>query len=578
MLNAPLLAGEGRSPRRAPSPASAAPRSRRSTRYRVLRQLGQDELTRSFLAAKRGDVAEPALVRLELLRKELAAEADVRALFIDHATAALSLRHPRLAATRGVVDDSSTTGLVAEFVDGQPLDRILEQVGRSELPLALHLRILCDVLDGLHHAHRHRSEAQGKLGLVHGDLSPSQVFVTYDGSVKVIGVGLAAPRHAVEKKRGTPERDVGYRAPELFLGYGASPAADVYGVGVMLWEALAQCRRSLALDVRSVAKRRTRGEEPDIDEVSTGAPKRLRAICRRALAVSRRDRYQTALELEADLEAYLEETSAPSAEAASTELGKLLRARFEQEREEMELFIGSSLAAPAAAASTTTPELSEMPPKSSDSGEHRAFAASLTPAPSASRAASRRSWLLAAAGVALVAAVSARWLEHARAARSASTELALRATPPAVESASATALPSETTAAGVSAASPSSEREPSPPSALPLASASPKGSPAPSAFLELSANEELTSRDGAPAPVASAQGTNEPPAIRADELPAIDDERTRLQEALVDAARRYRARLARREAARRAALRAAAQAAAEAPPAAPIVEDNPYDP
>jgi hypothetical protein len=67
-------------------------------------------------------------------------------------------------------------------------------------------------------------------------------------------------------------------------------------------------------------------------------------------------------------------------------------------------------------------------------------------------------------------------------------------------------------------------------------------------------------------------------AVRANELPARDDERMRLQENLVDAARRYRTRLARREAARRAVLRAAALAAAEAPPAPPIVEQNPYDP
>jgi eukaryotic-like serine/threonine-protein kinase len=565
--NAPLL-----TPPHALGDASGpTPQARRSSRHRLLRQLGQSALTRSYLAAQRNDAGDGPLVRLELLRTELAVDADLRALFLDRAAATLSLRHPRLTVTREVVADTGAAGVVSEFVDGQTLDRILERIGRSELPLALHLRILCDVLDGLNHAHHRTSETHAQLGLVHGDISPADVLVTYDGHVKVVGVGFSQTRYAAEKKGGAPPRDIGYRAPELLLGYAPTAAADVYGVGVMLWEALAQCPRSLALDARSIAKRRTRGEEPDIDEVSTAAPKRLRSICRRALAVSRLDRHPTALELMAELEACLQELGAPSAEAASAELAELLGRRFEKEREEMQLFIGSSFVARPAPAELARPD------ESSDSGEHRAFAASLVPTLPTNRRFPRGVLLLAAAGVALVTGISTRWHERATAAPGASGELT-RGTEPREAEIAPPAHPVGSAARAAPLSTAPSPPQPNAPSEALPPSVPAEPQPAPAAFLDLSADAAFTALGNPSLPNDAERAANDSTALQAEDLPAPIDDRARLQDALVDAARRYRARLARREAARQAALRAAARAVAEAPPAPPLVEINPYDP
>ena len=560
---------------------SSSPEKIRSvSRYEVLRQLAQGPRTQVFLAALRENQTRTEPLALELLRKELARDRDLRALFLAQAEATLSLGHPNIARAYAVVADTDACGLALEFVAGQSLAQLLERMGRSEIPLALHLRILCNVLAALHHIHQqpvHREPVHAQparqhhtgnphgMGLVHGDVSPSNVMLSYDGEVKVVGVGFAqmgAAKVGVAKagvaKVGVDDlgSDVGYRAPELFLGYAPSPAADVYSVGVMLWEALARCRRSFGIDARAVARQRTRGEEPDIEHVSTDAPKALRAACRRALAVSRRDRFETALELEAEIETYLAEVGAPSAAAANLELAQLMRELFERERDEMQLFIGSTLGAavPGAAlreapgALREAPDalrealdalgeapdeqcshaVSSAPPAESESGEHRAYSASLVHPPPVARRSRRRVWLIAAAALALASGVTARWVERARGTNDASARLALQSEQPPVAS-----------------------LEPATPAPLEAApSGSAEATPPPTAFLDTAAGDVAASAEAIASP-----GTAEPPPAppSAAERLAADEHRARLQDALVAAAHTQRARLARREAARRTA-------------------------
>ena len=315
---------------------------RHVSRYVLLRQLGQRHSTRVFLAAPRS--AEPPLEPcvLELLDPERARDENFRALYLDQAAATLSLRHPRLVRTDEVVADAEACGVSTEFLRGQTLARVIERVGRLRFPVDMHLHILSHVLEGLAYAHHFTGPVQ-RLGFVHRDVSPSNVFITYDGRVKLLGIGFANVTRELETRLGEPLADVHYAAPEVLLKYPAGAGADVFGVGVMLWEAVTRRARGPARDLQTLIQKRTRGEETDLEDVWPDAPTPLVDMCRQALAANPRERYASAQSLREALDAYLARWSEPS-ELVLGRLPELLERHFHGERAEMERFLGTSLA------------------------------------------------------------------------------------------------------------------------------------------------------------------------------------------------------------------------------------------
>lgn len=591
------------------------------TRYELLRQLGQGELTRVYLTALRNEGENPALVVLKLMRKELAKNKNLRALFLDQAAGTLQLRHPNIVQTHDVVADAEACGLSMEFLDGQPLRQVLERVGRGNFPLDLHLRILCKVLGALDYAHGFSGPGSPPGGVVHRDVSPSNVFLTIDGQVKLLGTGFAQATLLLERELGRQLSDIGYAAPELLLGYAATPSADLFGVGVMLWEALACSRRIAGDSATVVIHQRTSGAERDIERVCPEAPSSLVEICRRALAVSPRERYASAREMKSDLEAYLASELAPS--AGLRPLPALMTSHFGAELSEMRLFIGGELAhaerfvpaspemafrsgpselssegdwndethvvAPLAArseAASPAPQPSPKPQvREPDTGGHRAFSASLLPAPPAPLPGlSRLAWPAAAAlvVVSLVAGV-ARWTRGDTAVPSASQTLSLQTEPALAASHETLAAPS---AVAIPAGSAPEAELRAPGLAtehgvegqqqieLALDAGSPDAGAAarglPSAFLALAA--------GAAVP-AGVELSEPGVTLFPSDLPMVDEEEELLQEAIVAAARAHRrAASSRRARPRRPAKPAPALRLPSGALPRPIDEADPYAP
>jgi serine/threonine protein kinase len=317
----------------------------RISRYRVLRQLGQNHLARVYLAIAREATSSSELCSLEILRDEWTADEELRTLFLEQAAQTLLIEHPGVVSTLEVLPESDVCGRATSWSAGQPLTRVLERAGRSSFPLALHLRILCEVLSALHYLHRHGDRSPGRDGLVHRDTSPDNVHITYEGQVKLLGAGFERSMEALEQRCGHLLTDLGYASPELCLGYPVTPSSDVYAVGVMLWEALTGARRTFGGTFDERMRLRTSGEEPDVQQFQPAVPDRLAAICRRALCVSPRERYADALELSIDLESYLSDTETDAQQrAGSNALGELMQRQFAAERSEMLLFIEGQLA------------------------------------------------------------------------------------------------------------------------------------------------------------------------------------------------------------------------------------------
>ncbi len=243
------------------------------------------------------------LVVLKRLKHKLANDPDLRESFLHEARLSARLNHPNVVQVNEVTEHEGMPALVMEFLEGRPLSEVILRAG-GELTLPMTLRILSDALVGLHYSHELCDFDGTPLEVVHRDMTPQNVFVTFDGVVKVLDFGIArAGIGQDDTGRGMVKGKLRYMPPEQLIGERVDRRADVYATGVMLWEAGARERLWKDLPDAAIMNRVISGEIPSPCSVNGVCPVELERICQRALAKARSDRYATAAELRADVDA-----------------------------------------------------------------------------------------------------------------------------------------------------------------------------------------------------------------------------------------------------------------------------------
>jgi serine/threonine-protein kinase len=259
-----------------------------------------------YLAHQPGPFLAGKLVVLKHLRTGVVEDTQFLQMFADESRIAVRLNHPNVVHTYEVVAEGNDYYLILEFLDGKSLHQVLQIVTREKVPLTLHVWMLTQVLAGLHYAHEIKDFNGCSMCVVHRDVSPANVFVTYEGEVKILDFGIAKSTAATSATReGIIKGKLGYASPEQCLCKETDRRTDVYAVGVMLWEALAERKRSLGETSAATYQARIQGAEPPIEQVAPNAPSELVAICNRALEQQPELRYQTALEFRQALDQYL---------------------------------------------------------------------------------------------------------------------------------------------------------------------------------------------------------------------------------------------------------------------------------
>jgi serine/threonine-protein kinase len=307
---------------------------KRIGRYEAFLQIGAGGMSRVFLAIQRGVSGQkPELVVVKILRPEVVEDEHVLSLFADEARIAMRLEHPNVIRTREVVAGPRDYLLAMDFHDGRSLLDVVSRLGRQAVPVDEHIYVLSKVLAGLSYAHELKDESGRPFGIVHRDVSPANVLVTYSGQVKLLDFGIAKATGALAATRdGVVRGKLGYAAPEQCLGRPADPRSDIYAVGVMLWEAVAGKRRVSGETWQSVLQARLDDTEPSLEEACPDAPPALRAIVERALARNPDDRYPTAKEFQADLEKYLSDKRTA---IGPHRIAAMLKPHFDQDRAEL---------------------------------------------------------------------------------------------------------------------------------------------------------------------------------------------------------------------------------------------------
>ncbi|WP_437762878.1 protein kinase [Sorangium sp. So ce281] len=327
------------------APPSPSDRHARSFgKYRFIATLGHGGMADVHLAVAVGPAGFSKLQVIKRLRPNIADEPEFRDMLLDEARLAARLNHRNVVQTNEVGLADGEYFIAMEYLDGQPLSRVISRAREQAraIPFAIQFWILSEVLAGLHYAHELVDYDGAPLNVVHRDVSPHNIFVTYDGQVKIVDFGIALAAHRlVETQTGTMKGKVAYMAPEQAFSHSSQidRRADVFSAGVILWEMLAGRRLWRGLSDPQIISRLMR-DIPDLRSARPEVPVELARICAKALAHSPDQRYSTAAAFRAELARYTERLEE---QVTAEQLGALMRELFAGERSEIRAIIDRQL-------------------------------------------------------------------------------------------------------------------------------------------------------------------------------------------------------------------------------------------
>jgi len=279
-------------------------------KYRIIGNIGNGGMAEVFLAVASGSGGFNKLHVLKLLRQDTFDNTEAIRAFQSEARVAALLNHPNVVQTYEVGEDEGNVYMVMEYLEGANLQVVLNYVRRANLAdgltLDMRMRIVVEILSGLHYVHELRDLTGQPLNLVHRDVTPHNIFVTYDGGIKLLDFGIAKSNSfSTGTQVGTIKGKVAYMAPEQVSSPDRiSRRTDIFQIGLILWEGVIGRRMWAGLSECDVLLKLANNTGFDLIGPPTTDPELLR-ICQRAIAIAPQDRYATAEEFATELESYM---------------------------------------------------------------------------------------------------------------------------------------------------------------------------------------------------------------------------------------------------------------------------------
>lgn len=276
-------------------------------RYRLVTELARGGMGIVWLAEARGPHGFRKTCVVKELLSSLVPDPRHRAMFLDEAQLAARLSHRNIVQTIDFGEEGGRLFMVLELLEGVTLRRVLTLLGKKRLRPALAARIVVEALTGLDYVHRLKDDDGRSLGVVHRDISPSNVFLCFDGQVKLLDFGVAKSREHREKTReGFVKGTAAYMSPDHVSARPIDVRADVFTAGILLRELLEGARLWGDSTDKSILCHLIAGEVPPFAS-RPDVPDGLRRICERAMAPERENRFASAHAMANALDAWLVE-------------------------------------------------------------------------------------------------------------------------------------------------------------------------------------------------------------------------------------------------------------------------------
>lgn len=314
-------------------------------RYELLLPIAAGGMAMVWAARVKGTRGFQKIVAVKTMLSKLTEDEQFEQMFLDEASLASQIRHPNVVEISDLGEQDGVLYLAMEWIDGVPLNLLMKTakpVGGVPLPIAV--RIVMNACAGLHAAHELR-DAKGQLiGLVHRDVSPQNILVTYDGVSKVVdfGVAKATAMGGGATVAGQLKGKVSYMAPEQVRGEAIDRRVDVFAMGIVLY-ALTTGKHPFRRETEAATMYTIASDEAVIAprKFLPGYPASLEAVVLKALAKNANDRYASASEMQRALDQCF-----PVAERVNTDedVGVFIGKLFGKKRDESRAALAEALA------------------------------------------------------------------------------------------------------------------------------------------------------------------------------------------------------------------------------------------
>lgn len=304
-------------------------------KYILLDKIATGGMAEIYLAKAPGAENVTKFLAIKRILPQYSQNNEFIEMFKEEAKIAIHLAHSNVVSINEFGEQSGLFYLAMQYVDGKNLRQALNRFKKEKqyftLPQVVH--IIKESAKGLDHAHRCVDGTTGApLNITHRDISPQNIMLSYDGEVRIIDFGIAKAESKIETtKAGTLKGKFGYMSPEQAEGYEVDFRTDIFSLGIVLWELLAQDRLFVSNNEINTLKKIRECHIPSLRKLDPNIPQELERITNKALARDRTLRYQSSEELAQDLQVFLNKHYP---EFTVRDLSQNLKTIFNDEREE----------------------------------------------------------------------------------------------------------------------------------------------------------------------------------------------------------------------------------------------------
>jgi serine/threonine-protein kinase len=298
-------------------------------RYQIIDRLAVGGMAELFKATLTGDHGFEKLVAIKKILPHLATDKSFVEMFIDEARITAQLDHRHIVQVFELGTDADTPYIAMQYVDGLDVLALLRECARAQirLPSDLAALIARDVLDALDYAHNALDTSGRPLGIVHRDISPGNVLLSWRGDVKLTDFGIARAaerRHKTEA--GTLKGKYGYMSPEQVSGAEVDPRSDLFAVGILLAEMVMARRLFTSTNDLDILLMVRDARLDRLHKYAAEFPVELRVLTMRALQRRPEDRWQSAAEFRDALDEWIRRTTRVSSRTLAALLGQVINA------------------------------------------------------------------------------------------------------------------------------------------------------------------------------------------------------------------------------------------------------------
>ncbi len=289
-------------------------------KYQLVKRIAVGGMSEIFLATQGGlDGFERAVV-VKCIREDLDTENEVKDMFLDEARIAACLNHPNIVHLYDVGRDGEIAYLAMEYIFGRDL-LVLASRARAlhlDIPIRVIVKIMCDALAGLHYAHQVARYEEKPLAVIHRDVSPQNILVSFDGVTKMLDFGIAkASTRLSQTRAGVLKGKYAYMSPEQVRGKDLDHRSDQFSLAVVFYEILSGTRLFQRETDYSTMKAVDACDVPPLQMLRKDVPRRLARVLQKAMRKNPKKRFTSAKEMERSLHRMLKGSGLEQSEKVS---------------------------------------------------------------------------------------------------------------------------------------------------------------------------------------------------------------------------------------------------------------------